>query len=165
MLLASPVGLPILIMSHLFLIPYTGSQLEKKKKKKRGGGGGGWFKVLSLCLKSQNDSGPQCISVLTLCTFPTASVFFSHVFLKKNVNLSPPWNFGQRFFSYQGPSVYLESLPLTIRHAKSFQSFKSYLKTFLFSWFFSSLYEEVGGGGEGGIRPWKRKASSSKHPA
>ena len=34
MLLASPVGLPILIMSHLFLIPYTGSQLKQKKEKK-----------------------------------------------------------------------------------------------------------------------------------
>ena len=35
MLLGSSTGLPNYIMSHLFSIHYTGSQLKKKKKKKR----------------------------------------------------------------------------------------------------------------------------------
>ena len=52
MLLGSSTGLPNSVMSHLFHIPYTGSQLKKKRKRTD-------FKLASLCFKSLNGSAPN----------------------------------------------------------------------------------------------------------
>ena len=43
--------------------------------------------------------------------------------------------FGERFFSYAGPSVW-NNLPQTLRHSDSTSSFKAALKTHLFNNYF-----------------------------
>ena len=65
-----------------------------------------------------------------LCSFADTWVFRISSFRTKSS--------GQRFFSYQAPTTW-NKLPASIRHASSVSSFKSSLKTFLFSKTFSSV--------------------------
>ena len=113
----------MLYTKYLFLIHCTDSQWDKKD----------WFQT---CI---NPSTLNFWTVLAHSIFPS---FFNPIYLPDNFPLldtrlsrNPFFctkSYGQRSFSRQSPSA-RNQLPLPIRHAHSFQSFGSFLKTKLFS--------------------------------
>ena len=110
--------------NHVTPLPlsYTGSQLKKRID----------FKFTFLCFKSLNGSAPTYLSDLLhlytpsrqLCSSADIRVFRISPFRTKSS--------GQRSFSYQAPTTW-NKLPASIRHASSVSSFKSSMKTVLFS--------------------------------
>ena len=129
MLFGSSLGLPNSVMPHLFSILYTGSQLKKG--------------LISNSLHF-------ALNLWMVLPLPTSQILFTLIG-------TPPRQFrssadtrvfripsfrtkssGQRSFSYQAPTT-RNKLPASIRHASSASSFKSSLKTFLFSKTFSSV--------------------------
>ena len=94
------------------------------------------FKLASVSFKSLNGPAPTYFSDLFHFYTPRqlrsadTPVFRIQSFCTKSS--------GQRFLSYQAPTTW-NKLPASIRHASSVSSFKSSLKTFLFSKTFSSV--------------------------
>ena len=90
------------------------------------------FKLASLCFKFLNGSAPTYLSDLLrlhipfqqLCPLPDIRVFRIPSFRTKSS--------GQRSFSYHAPTTWNKP-PTAIRHVSSVSSFRSSLKTFLFS--------------------------------
>ena len=120
MLLGSSTSLLNSAMSHLFSILYTGSQLKKRID----------FKLASLCFKSLNGSAPTYLSDLHLYT-PSRqirSTTDTQVFRIPSFHTKSSGSHSL----YQAPTTW-NQLPVSIRHASSDSSFKSSLKTFLFS--------------------------------
>ncbi len=130
MLLGSSTGLPNSVMSHLFSILYTGSQLKKKEEID--------FKFASLCFKSLNGSAPTYLSDLLHLYTPSRQLRSSADTRVFRIPSFRTKSSGQRSFSYQAPTTW-NKLPASIRHASSVSSFRSSLKTFLFSKTFSSV--------------------------
>ena len=114
MLLGSSTGLPNSIMSHLFSIPYTGSQLKKRID----------FKLASLCLKSLNGSAPTYFSDLLRLYTPSRRLRSSADTLVFRTPSFRTKSSDQCSFSYQAPATW-NKLPASIRHASSVSSFKS----------------------------------------
>ena len=127
MLLSSSTSLPNSVMSHLFSIPYTGSQLKKKD----------WFQLASLCFKSLNGSAPAYLSGLLHLYSPSRQLHSSADTQVFRITSFHTKSSDQRSFSYQVPTTW-NKLPASIHHACSVSSFKSSLKTFLFWKTFSS---------------------------
>ena len=125
-LLGSSTGLPNSIMSHLFSILYTGYQLKKKID----------FKLASLCFKSPNGSAPTYLSDLLHLYTPSRQLRSSADTRVFRIPSFRTKSSDQRCFSYHAPAT-RNRLPASIRHASSVSSFKSSLKTFLFSKTFS----------------------------
>ena len=128
MLLSSSTGLPNSIISHLFSILHTGSQLKKG-------------------LISNSLQFP--LNLWMALPLPTSQIFFTFTLLGSSVILQTPEcseyspafrtkSNGQHSFSYQARTTW-NKLPASIRHASSVSSFKSSLKTFLLSKSFSSV--------------------------
>jgi hypothetical protein len=87
------------------------------------------FKILFTIFKCLNDSAPQLLSEL---------VSPCQTLSRNSQNTLTPLfyqsKYGRRAFSYHGPRLW-NCLPLNIRSACSLSSFKSQLKTYLFTSF------------------------------
>ena len=128
-LLGSSTGLPNSIMSHLFSILYTGSQLKKKRID---------LKLASLCFKSLNGSAPTYLSDLLHLYTPSRQLSSSADTRVFKIASFCTESSDCPSFSYQALTTW-NKLPASIRHASSVSSFKSSLKTVLFSKTFSSV--------------------------
>ena len=120
MLLGSSTGFQNSVMSHLFPVPCIGSLLKKRAD----------YKLASLCFKSLNGSAPTYLSDLHLYT-PSRqirSTTDTQVFRIPSFHTKSSGSHSL----YQAPTTW-NQLPVSIRHASSDSSFKSSLKTFLFS--------------------------------
>ena len=96
------------------------------------------FKLASLCFKFLNGSAHTYLSdLLHLYTLSrqVRSSANTRVFRIPSFHTKSS---GQRSFSYRAPATW-KKLPASIRHASSVSSFRSSLKTFLFSKTFSSI--------------------------
>ena len=96
------------------------------------------FKLASLCFKSLNGSAPTYLSDLLHLYTPSWQLRSSADTRVFRIPSFRTKSSGQRSFSYQVPTTW-NKLPASIRHACSVSSFKSFLKTFLFSKTFSSV--------------------------
>ena len=89
------------------------------------------YKISTICLSSFSGKSPQYIYDLIQSYTPTrklrsASDTRPFVILRVNTNV-----FGERSFSYTGPSVW-NNLPRSVRHSDSSSSFKTAPTTHLF---------------------------------
>ena len=96
------------------------------------------FKLASLCFKSPNGSAPTYLSDLLHLYTPSRQLRSSADTRVFRIPSFRTKSSGQRSFSYQAPTTW-NKLPASIRYASSVSSFKSSLKTFLFSKTFSSV--------------------------
>ena len=96
MLLGSSTSLPNSIMSHLFSIPHTGSQLKKRID----------FKVASLCFKSLNGSAPTYFSDLLHHYTPSRQLSSSADTRLFRIPSICTDSSGQRSFLYQAPATW-----------------------------------------------------------
>ena len=126
MLLGSSTGLPNSVMSHLFHIPYTGSQLKKKKEK------GLTLNSLHFALNLWMVLPLTTLSPSSFLYSFSAAPFFCRHPSVQNTILSHKSS-GQCSFSYQAPTT-LSKLPASVRHISSVSSFKSSLKR---KWFWT----------------------------
>ena len=94
------------------------------------------FILASLWFKSLNGSGPRYLSELLLYT-PSRQLRSSVDARLFRIPCFRTKCYGQRSFSYRGPSTQ-NQLPLS---RSSFQSFQSSLRTYLFSWFICTFCE------------------------
>ena len=90
------------------------------------------FKLTSLCFKSLNGSAPTYLSDLLHLYTPSRQLRSSADTRVFRVPSFRTKSRGQCSFSYQAPTTW-NQLPASIRHASSVSSFKSSLKTLLFS--------------------------------
>ena len=128
MLLGSSTSLLNSAMSHLFSILYTGSQLKKRID----------FKLASLCFKSLNGSACTYFSDLLHLYTPSQQLRSSADTWVFRIPSFRTKSSGQYSFSYQAPITW-NKLPASIHHTSSVSSFRSSLKTFLFSKTYSSV--------------------------
>ncbi|KAK6186737.1 hypothetical protein SNE40_006015 [Patella caerulea] len=93
------------------------------------------FKILLITYKALHDKAPEYIKELLITHGPTRNLRSTN----KNLLTVPAVNLeiGRRSFAYSAPFLW-NSLPLSIRLAKSVESFKSQLKTHLFNQAYSS---------------------------
>ena len=93
------------------------------------------YKVSAICFKYISGTAPQYLSDLLQPYTPARqlrSASDTRTFVTPRVNTK---TFGERSFSYAGPSVW-NNLPQTLRHSDSSSSFKAALKTHLFNNYF-----------------------------
>eukprot|EP00745_Piridium_sociabile_P004237 TRINITY_DN12507_c0_g1_i3.p1 TRINITY_DN12507_c0_g1~~TRINITY_DN12507_c0_g1_i3.p1 ORF type:complete len:128 (-),score=15.14 TRINITY_DN12507_c0_g1_i3:89-472(-) len=90
------------------------------------------YKISSLCFNSLASSGPQYLSDLISIYTPSRELRSSADTRVLQIPSVRTKTYGQRSFSFQGPSVW-NKLPLSLRHSTSLQSFKRDLKTHLFT--------------------------------
>ena len=89
------------------------------------------YKISSICFNSLSGKFRQYLSDLIQPDTPTRnsrSASYTHTFVIPRVNTKL---FGERLFSYTGPSVW-NNLPRSVRHSDSSSSFKTALKNHLF---------------------------------
>ena len=96
------------------------------------------FKLASLCFKPLNGSAPTYLSDLLHLYIPSLQLRSSADTRVFRIPSFRTKSRGQCSFSYQAPTTW-NKLPASIRYASSVSSFKSSLKTFLFSKTFSSV--------------------------
>ena len=97
------------------------------------------YKVAWLCFHAINGSCPTYLSeLLHICT-PSRTLRSSSDSRMLKIPQYKRKTHGLRTFTYFGPSV-LNSLPQDIRECSTLTSFKTNLKTFLFSQYFRSSY-------------------------
>ena len=93
------------------------------------------YTISTICFNSISGTAPQYLSDLLQPYTPARqlrSASDTRTFVTRRVNTK---TFGERFFSYAGPSVW-NNLPQTLRHSDSTSSFKAALKTHLFNNYF-----------------------------
>jgi hypothetical protein len=88
-------------------------------------------KVSSICHVSLSGTRPTYLSELLHCYIPSMQLRSSSDNKMLRIPTVRTKGFGQRSFSYQGPSVW-NDLPKSLRHSESSASFKHSLKTHLF---------------------------------
>ena len=96
------------------------------------------FKLASHCFKSVNGSAPTYLSDLLHLYIPSRQLRSSADTRVFRIPFFRTKSSGQRSFSYQAPRIW-NKFPASICHASSVRSFKSSLKTFLFSKTVSSV--------------------------
>ena len=87
------------------------------------------YKVSTICFNSISGTAPQYLSDLLQPYTPASD---TRTLVTPRVNTK---TFGERSFSYAGPSVW-NNFPQTLRHSDSTFSFKAALKTHLFNNYF-----------------------------
>merc|ERR1711917_64206 len=90
------------------------------------------YKLATLCFRSIDGTGPQYLSNLINLYIPSRELRSSSDTRMLRIPTSRMKSNGLRSFTYKGPHTW-NQLPENIRHASSLQSFKSSLKTHLFS--------------------------------
>ena len=90
------------------------------------------FKLSCMCYNSVTASTPQYLADLLQIYTPSRTLRSTADTRKVKIALIKKKYSGQRSFSYQGPVTW-NNLPFSIRHTQTYSSFKSQLKTHLFS--------------------------------
>ena len=90
------------------------------------------YKISTVCFNIISGSAPPYLSELVQLYTPSRNLRSSSDSRILRVPIRRKITQGQRAFSYYGPVVW-NTLPFHIRHAQTLASFKSLLKTFLFS--------------------------------
>ena len=93
------------------------------------------YKIATFCFRSLDSTSPSYISDL-LTPYTPSRALRSQDSKLISVPRSNLRTYGDRAFTYSGPTVW-NSLPLSLRTAKSFNIFKSQLKTYLFNKYLS----------------------------
>jgi hypothetical protein len=96
------------------------------------------YKLSLLCFKIISDQAPVYLSDLLHLYTPSRQLRSSADTRVFKIPSFRTKSSGQRSFSYQAPTTW-NQLPVSVRHASSVSSFKSSLKTYLFSQTFSSV--------------------------
>ena len=90
------------------------------------------YKLSCMCYNSVTASTPQYLADLLQIYTPSRTLRSTTDTRKLKIPLFKKKYSGQRSFSYQGPVTW-NNLPFSIRHTQTYSSFKSQLKTHLFS--------------------------------
>ena len=90
------------------------------------------YKLSCMCYNSFTASTPQYLTDLLQIYTPSRTLRSTADIRKLKIPLLKKKYSGQRSFSYQGPVTW-NNLPFSIRHTQTYSSFKSQLKTHLFS--------------------------------
>ena len=89
------------------------------------------YKLSVTCFNSITGTGPQYLTDLLQQYCPSRQLCFSSDTQILKVPRVVTKSFGERSFSYTGPTIW-NSLPVNLRHTQSSVSFRSALKTHLF---------------------------------
>ena len=94
------------------------------------------YKTACMCYNAITGSAPSCLSELLHLYSPSRSLRSSPDTRMLKIQRFDRKTHGFRTFSHFGPHIW-NNLPQDIRHSATLSSFKSQLKTFLFSEYFS----------------------------